>query len=212
MRAPRVTNRTSRVEALLRREVADLLVRGDLRDPRLNDRFAISITGVSVSPDLSKARIYVDVLAGGPSIDEVVRGLNAAAGAIRSQLGQRLQMRRIPLLSFERDLSITRGLAIEQVLADLADEAKRSGQPSRREGGRTPAPDGAHAEPFEDEEDPDEGSDEADGEDADGDDADGDDADGDDADGEDADGEDADGDDTDGEDADTDSGREDVER
>ncbi|HLT41053.1 MAG TPA: ribosome-binding factor A, partial [Enhygromyxa sp.] len=55
--------RQHRVEELLRRELAQMLLRGELRDPRLAPASAISITGVDVSADLSVARVYVDVLA-----------------------------------------------------------------------------------------------------------------------------------------------------
>ena len=39
-----------------------MLIRGELRDPRLSPASAISITGVEVSGDLVVARVFVDVL------------------------------------------------------------------------------------------------------------------------------------------------------
>lgn len=117
-----MSTRTSRVEQLLRREVAALLLRGDFRDPVLRDTAAISITGAVVSADLSSARIFVDVLGDGRPVADVVRALNAAAGVFRSHIGKVARLRRAPALRFEADLSIGRGVAIERVLHELAQE------------------------------------------------------------------------------------------
>ncbi len=126
--------RQSRVEELLRREIAGALLRGDIKDHRVREQAAISVTGVRVSPDLSVARVFVDVLAGGPPVARVVEGLNAAGGVFRRHLNQVLRMRRIPSLRFERDDAIEQGARIEQVLAELrseeADRVSESEEPT----------------------------------------------------------------------------------
>jgi ribosome-binding factor A len=119
--------RTARVENLLRREIAEALLRGDIKDPRVQDTAAISITGVSVSPDLSSARVFVDVI-GDRDAGRILAGLNAAAGLLRTGLGKKMKVRRAPALRFERDQSIERGLSIERVLDEIhAEDAARSG-------------------------------------------------------------------------------------
>lgn len=123
-----MSSRTSRVEQLVRREIAEMLLRGELRDPVLADPSAISITGASVSPDLSVARVFVDVL-GGRNAAEVLRVLNAAAGKFRSHIGRVARLRRAPSLRFESDPSIAHGAAIERVLAELAAEQPRPEPP-----------------------------------------------------------------------------------
>lgn len=117
-----MTTRTARVEQMLRREVAALLLRGDFRDPALRNPAAISVTGASVSADLSTARVFVDVLGGGRAQTDVLRALNAAAGVFRTHVGKIARMRRVPSLRFETDESIARGAAIERVLGELARE------------------------------------------------------------------------------------------
>lgn len=117
-----VSTRTSRVEQLIRREVAALLLRGDFRDPALQETAAISVTGASVSSDLSSARVFVDVLGDRRPIADVLRALNAAAGLFRSHIGKVARLRRVPTLRFESDVSIARGVAIERVLHELAQE------------------------------------------------------------------------------------------
>ncbi|PRQ07500.1 30S ribosome-binding factor RbfA [Enhygromyxa salina] len=113
--------RQQRVEQLLRREIAQLLLRGELRDPRLSPASAVSITGVDISGDLSVARIYVDVLAESLRSADVLEALASGAGLIRHKIGERLVMRRVPELRFEADESIARGARVERILSELRD-------------------------------------------------------------------------------------------
>jgi ribosome-binding factor A len=117
-----MTRRQQRVEELLRREIAQMLLRGELRDPRLSPASAVSITGVEVSADLSVARVFVDVLAEALRLDDVLAALHAGGGVIRRKLGDRLQLRRMPELRFEHDNSITRGARVEAILAELREQ------------------------------------------------------------------------------------------
>jgi len=116
--------RLQRVEQTLRRALADILTRGDLRDPRLRDTAAISITAVKVSPDLSSARVYVDVMNERARRERVIEGLNAGASAIRARLGGKIRLKRTPSLHFVVDGSIEQGNRIEAVLAELRDQPK----------------------------------------------------------------------------------------
>ena len=113
-----MNTRLSKVGELVRRELAELIARGDLRDPRLRDVAAVSVTGVKVAADLSSARVFVDVFGQGRR-QAVVDGLNAAAGRLRAQLGDRVRLKRTPHLRFEVDPSIASGQAIEQILAEI---------------------------------------------------------------------------------------------
>lgn len=121
-----MSTRTARVENLLRREIAAALLRGEIKDPRVGDTATVSITGVTVSPDLSTARVFVDVLGEG-NVSRVLAGLNAAAGLLRSGLGKTMKLRRAPALRFERDESIARGHSIERVLEEIHAEDKVRG-------------------------------------------------------------------------------------
>jgi ribosome-binding factor A len=118
------TRRQQRVEELLRRELAQMLLRGELRDPRLSPASAVSVTGVDVSADLSVAQVYVDVLAESLRVEDVLAALRGGAGAIKLKLGERLQLRRMPELRFERDESITRGARVEAILSELRDRGE----------------------------------------------------------------------------------------
>lgn len=119
-----MTRRQHRVEELLRREIAQMLMRGELRDPRLTPASAVSITGVEVSADLSVARVFIDVLTEALRLTDVLAALRAGGGLIRRKLGDRLKLRRMPELRFEQDNSITRGARVEAILAELRDRGE----------------------------------------------------------------------------------------
>jgi ribosome-binding factor A len=114
-----MSRRTERVEVQLQREIAGILVRGDLRDPRLTRIESLSITGVRVSADLSSARVFFDVNAGEAEAAGIADALNTGTPRIRSLLAGRLDMRRVPALRFERDAAIERGVRMEALFADL---------------------------------------------------------------------------------------------
>jgi len=116
-----MSRRTERVNDLIREELSDLLLR-EVRDPRMGG--LISITHVDVTPDLFNARVHVSVMADAAQQAETLRALNAAASFFHRELKQRLQMRRIPFLSFRLDTSIAEGAS---VLAHI-DEVMREDQ------------------------------------------------------------------------------------
>ena len=115
-----MSTRVQKVEQMLRREIAELLLRGELRDPRIQPIAAISVTGVRVSPDLGTARVFVDGLGDAVDFPRLLAGLNAGAGALRAAIGARSRLRRTPRLRFERDQSVDQGRTIERVLSELA--------------------------------------------------------------------------------------------
>lgn len=108
----------ARVEETLRRGIADVLLVGGLRDPRLQG-VTFAVTDVKVDADLTLARVFVDILGEAADPDAVLAGLRAAAAAVRHELRDRVDLRKLPQLRFERDEGIQRGLKIERILAEL---------------------------------------------------------------------------------------------
>jgi ribosome-binding factor A len=95
-------HRHERVAGEIRHEISAMLA-GELKDPRLST-FA-TITEVRMTPDLKQAKVYVSVM--GPEDEQkaTIKVLAAAAGFIRHELSERLQMRRAPELMFVLDRS-----------------------------------------------------------------------------------------------------------
>ena len=79
------------------------MLAGELKDPRLAD-FA-TVTEVRMTPDLKQAKVYVSVMGTEAEQQSTIKGLTAAAGFIRHELSERLQIRRAPELLFVLDRS-----------------------------------------------------------------------------------------------------------
>ena len=108
-------NRIDRISEEVRREV-DRIIREDLNDPRITGTF--SVTHADVTRDLRHAKIYVSVLEDDKRAG-MMDALKKAAGYIRRELAQRLNLRITPELDFEYDDSAEKGARIESVLKDL---------------------------------------------------------------------------------------------
>jgi ribosome-binding factor A len=106
-------HRHERIAEEIRHEISAMLA-GELKDPRLAG--LATVTEVRVSPDLKQARVYVSVLGTGAEQTSTIHGLTAAAGFIRHELTERLQLRRAPELHFVLDRSEEYGQRIEELL------------------------------------------------------------------------------------------------
>ncbi len=104
---------------LLRRELAEMLIRDELRDPRLKPNSSLSITAVSVSPDLSHARVFIDTLSPEIDAERVLAGFRSSASSIRRKVASRVHLKHIPRLHFEYDESVARGRRIEEILSEI---------------------------------------------------------------------------------------------
>ncbi len=110
-----MTRRQQRVAELLHEEISLLLVR-ELRDPRLE---GVTVTDVEMSPDLRHARVFISVLGDEEAQQAAIAGLEHAAGFLRRALAARLELRRVPDLSFRLDTSIARGQRIMELLEQI---------------------------------------------------------------------------------------------
>lgn len=109
-------HRIQRVNEQIKREVARLLV-GEVRDPRVGP---VTVTRVIAAPDLTLARIFVQLLGDDEERRTTMEGLEGATPFIRSALADRVPMRRVPELRFEIDESLEHALKIERLLAEAA--------------------------------------------------------------------------------------------
>ena len=107
--------RAQRVAEQIQRELMDLL-RFEVKDPRVG---MVTVTAVEVTADLSHAMILFTHLGGGAHADDVLSGLEHAAGHLRTGLSHRLRLYSVPQLHFKYDDSIETG----RRLSDLIDEA-----------------------------------------------------------------------------------------
>jgi len=120
-------HRIERVNSLIRQEISELL-RRQVKDPRLGN--LVAVTGVSTSPDLRHAKIFVSRMGSEEEKQETLSVLASASGFFRNELAKRLRLRHIPELSFQWDDSIERGdyllQLIDEVSSDSSTEQRRA--------------------------------------------------------------------------------------
>lgn len=90
-----------------------------LKDPRIG---FVTVTGVQTTTDLSQATVYVSVLGGEDEQERTLAGLRSAHGVLQSQLARELGTRRTPVLAFEYDPAIERGVRLTKLIDELAPE------------------------------------------------------------------------------------------
>jgi ribosome-binding factor A len=132
------STRPSRVGDQLRAEISDLIAR-QVHDPGIG---FLTITQVTVSPDLQVARVYYTTLGDERARRDTAKALGRATPFLRRQIGSRLRLKRVPSLEFFFDESIERGDRIERILNELG--AERAAHP---EGDRAPTGTGEPANP-----------------------------------------------------------------
>jgi ribosome-binding factor A len=152
-----MTQRTDRIDELLRQEISQALER-EVTDPRIG---FVTVTDVETSPDLSRARVWVSVIGSEEKRKETLTALRRAMPFIRHGLGSKIRLRRIPELDVRLDDSIERGSRVLQIINELQageipDVLDQHGEslptpvPRLRHEGDTveePAPEGPAAEP-----------------------------------------------------------------
>ena len=107
------SNRIGRINEEIQREMSSII--RTVKDPRVADAGMVSVTAVETTPDLKYAKIYISALDKSASA-QVLKGLKSASGYLRRELGQALNLRNTPELTFVRDDSIDKGAHILDML------------------------------------------------------------------------------------------------
>jgi ribosome-binding factor A len=109
-------HRHERVGEEIAHEINAMLA-GELKDPRLE--IMVVVSEVRVQPDMKHARIYVNAQGSNREQSDAIKALERAAGYIRSELIERLQLRRLPELHFVLDHSQQHVERVEQLLKEM---------------------------------------------------------------------------------------------
>ncbi|MEB3358687.1 MAG: 30S ribosome-binding factor RbfA [Synechococcales bacterium] len=118
------SRRVARVAELIKREVSQLLFSG-IKDDRVGAGM-VSVTNVNVSGDLQHAKIYVSIYGTEEAKAQTMQGLKAATGYVRSELGQRIRLRRTPEVVFMEDRGIEEGSKVISLLNQLSQERQEA--------------------------------------------------------------------------------------
>ncbi|MDL2259170.1 30S ribosome-binding factor RbfA [Eubacteriales bacterium OttesenSCG-928-K08] len=104
------------------KKVVSEIVR-EMKDPRISPM--TTITQAEVTNDLRHAKLYVSVYDQADDVrQETVRALNHAASFITKELGNRMQIRRLPAMKFLLDTSIEYSVHINSILNTLKEQRK----------------------------------------------------------------------------------------
>ncbi|HOO57940.1 MAG TPA: 30S ribosome-binding factor RbfA [Anaerolineaceae bacterium] len=101
------------------KEVLSVILLTKIEDPRLAD---VSVTDVKVDRELDYANIYVSAPQGRVREKEVLEALNHAAGFLKYELANEIDLRIMPKLRFFWDVTPERADRIDTLLALLREE------------------------------------------------------------------------------------------
>lgn len=110
--------RANRVGEQMKKELGDIIGR-KIKDPRIG---FVTVTDVQVTGDLQQATVYISVLGDENQKENTLIALAKAKGFIRSEIGQRIRLRKTPEIMFEFDESINYGNRIQTLLHQIHDE------------------------------------------------------------------------------------------
>ena len=101
----------------IRGEIANMILRAEIKDPRVSN--FLTINRVEVAKDLAHAKVYVSTFMSESELNRGVQGLTSAAGFIQSTIAKKLTIRQFPHLHFVADTSIRDGYEMAKKLEDL---------------------------------------------------------------------------------------------
>ncbi|MBM7659318.1 ribosome-binding factor A [Bacillus mesophilus] len=107
--------RATRVGEQMKKELGEIIGR-KIKDPRVG---FVTVTDVEVTGDLQQAKVFISVLGDEEQRQNTLKGLAKAKGFIRSEIGQRIRLRKTPEITFEFDESVDYGNRIESLLSEL---------------------------------------------------------------------------------------------
>lgn len=110
------SQRQLRVGQEIKRILAAFIQKGEIRNLEGIDTI-VTITEVTVSPDLKYASVYLMTL-NNSHLQEVIGGLQLAANYLRKQIAAKMQLRYTPELVFKVDKSFEQVEKIEKLLRD----------------------------------------------------------------------------------------------
>ena len=103
--------RTARVNHVLQQVIATEIERISDRDPRLA---RVTVTGVTVDPDLRRAVVWLDSLNA-----EAREALADDRVRLQAAIARQVRLKRTPLLSFTVDPAVAEGTRIEDIIRHL---------------------------------------------------------------------------------------------
>ena len=110
-------SRIEKVNELIKREISNMILLGEVRDPRIK---FVTIQSVDTSKDLQHARVRFSTLSDSPrEIKSATEGLNSCRGYVRKLIAQRVDIRYTPEIQFIYDQGVRHAAQVDQVLEEI---------------------------------------------------------------------------------------------
>ena len=108
--------KNTRVNGEVQKVLAEI-IRGELKDPRINPM--TTVMPVEVAPDLKSCKAFISVLGDAQSQEDTLKGLNSAMGYIRTQLAKKINLRNTPEIKFIMDQSVEYGINMSKLIDEV---------------------------------------------------------------------------------------------
>ena len=108
--------KNTRINGEVQKVLAEI-IRGELKDPRINPM--TTVMAVEVAPDLKSCKAFISVLGDVKSQEDTLKGLNSAMGYIRNQLAKKINLRNTPEIRFIMDQSVEYGINMSKLIDEV---------------------------------------------------------------------------------------------
>lgn len=98
------------------REVVGMAILAEIKDPRVRD---VTVTHVDVAPDLRSAKVHVSIMGDDKQQRLCLYGLESAAGFLQRKVGDRIETRYTPRLTFELDMGVKKSIEMARILKEV---------------------------------------------------------------------------------------------
>ena len=115
--------KNTRVNGEVQKVLAEI-IRGELKDPRINPM--TTVMAVEVAPDLKSCKAFISVLGDVQSQEDTLKGLNSAMGYIRTQLAKKINLRNTPAITFIMDQSIEYGVNMSRKIDEVMGKTRQA--------------------------------------------------------------------------------------
>jgi ribosome-binding factor A len=118
--------KTDRLNKQIQRLAAEIILY-QMSDPRIN---FVTVTHARLTEDFRYCTVYVSIFGSETEQRTTMRGLEHARRFIQRQLGDRLHLRRTPILRIEQDVSIAKSIEVCKKIDEAVreDEAAHAGE------------------------------------------------------------------------------------
>lgn len=79
----------------------------------------VTVTFVEVMPDMRQAKVHVSIMGDEKKQQLAMHGLQNAAGYLQSKIGERIETRYIPRLTFVLDKGVKHSIEVARILSEV---------------------------------------------------------------------------------------------